>query len=259
LSTRITSLPIDVQRQIAQMGTLLRDCLGDDIAVVLHGSLALGEFRPGQSDVDVLVFVDGPLTRVQAQGLATGFLAVSGQPAPIEVSVLERGALAAWVHPAPYLFHYSEDWRDRTIQMLADPATDWLAVHTDPDLTVHVVVARQAGIVLHGAVDWPVPSRADALAAVWYDIATAAADVADNPVYVILNLCRTIWWLEHGVVLSKSAGGAALLPSLSGDAQAVVAAVLAARATGQAVTVEPMRLQTVAGALMARVCRWRRD
>jgi hypothetical protein len=167
--------------------------------------------------------------------------------------------LAAWVHPAPYLFHYSEDWRDRTIQMLADPATDWLAVHTDPDLTVHVVVARQAGIVLHGAVDWPVPSRADALAAVWYDIATAAADVADNPVYVILNLCRTIWWLEHGVVLSKSAGGVALLPSLSGDAQAVVAAVLAARATGQAVTVEPMRLQTVAGALMARVCRWRRD
>ena len=235
------------------MGTLLRDCLGDDIAVVLHGSLALGDFRPGQSDVDVLVFVDWPLTRVQAQGLATGLLAVSGQPTPIEVSVLERGVLAAWVHPAPYLFHYSEAWRTRMTQMLADPATEWLAERTDPDLTVHVVVSRQAGIVLHGSVDWPVPSQADALSAVWYDIATAEVDVAVNPVYVILNLCRTLWWLEHGVVLSKSAGGAALLPSLTGDTQAVVAAVLAARATGQAVTVEPERLQAVAGELLARI------
>jgi streptomycin 3"-adenylyltransferase len=126
-------------------------------------------------------------------------------------------------------------------------------------LTAHLVVARQAGILLHGTVTIPAVPREQAFAAVWYDIATAEADVADNPVYVILNLCRTIWWLEHGVVLSKSAGGAALLPSLTSDTQAVVAAVLAARATGQAVTVEPVRLQTVAGALLARVCRWRRD
>ena len=143
--------------------------------------------------------------------------------------------------------------------MLADPATDWLAVHNDPDLSVHVVVARQAGIVLHGSVDWPVPSQADALAAVWYDIATAVDDVVDNPGYVILNVCRTLWWLEHGVVLSKSAGGVALLPELTGDAQVVVAAVLAARATGQAVTVEPTRLQVVAGELLARVRRWGRE
>ena len=79
--------------------------------------------------------------------------------------------------------------------------------------------------------------------------------MADNPVYVILNLCRTIWWLEHGVVLSKSAGGAALLPSLTSDTQAVVAAVLAARATGQAVMVEPVLLRAVAGQLLARVRR----
>jgi streptomycin 3"-adenylyltransferase len=252
-------LPIAVQTQVERLTAQLVAVLGDDCAVALHGSLALGEFVPGQSDLDVLVVCAEALTVAQVRALAHVLLAESLQPAPIEVSVLVRGALAAWVHPAPYVFHYSESWRDRTTQLLADPATDWLAVHTDPDLTVHVVVARQAGIVLHGSVDWPVPSRADALAAVWYDIACAEADVVDNPVYVILNLCRTLWWLEHGVVLSKSAGGVALLPSLSGDAQAVVAAVLAARATGQAVTVEPVRLRAVAGVLLARVRRWRRD
>ena len=78
----------------------------------------------------------------------------------------------------------------------------------------------------------------------------------DNPVYVILNLCRTLWWLAHGVVLSKSAGGAALLPSLTGDTQAVVGAVLVARATGQAVSFEPVRLRAVAGELLARVRGW---
>lgn len=246
-------LPVAVQTQIARLTAQLVTVLGDDCAMVLHGSLALCEFVPGQSDLDVLVVCAEALTVAQVRALAQVLLAESLQPAPIEVSVLERGVLAAWVHPAPYRFHYSEDWRDRTTQLLADPATDWLAVHTDPDLTVHVVVARQAGIVLHGSVDWPVPSQADALAAVWYDIASAEADVVDNPVYVILNLCRTIWWLEHGVVLAKSAGGAALLPSLSGDTQVVVAAVLAARATGQAVMVEPVRLRAVAAQLLARI------
>ena len=248
-------LPGAVQTQIVRLTAQLVAVLGDGCAVVLHGSLALGEFVPGQSDLDVLVVCDEALTVAQVRALAQVLLAESLQPAPIEVSVLERGVLAAWIHPAPYVFHYSEDWRDRTIQLLADPATDWLAVHTDPDLTVHVVVARQAGIVLHGSVDWPVPSQADALAAVWYDIATAMDDVVDNPVYVILNVCRTIWWLEHGFVLSKSAGGAALLPALTGDTQAGVGAVLAARATGQAVTVEPVRLRAVAGELLARVRR----
>ena len=246
-------LPIAVQTQVARLTAQLVALLGDGCAVVLHGSLALGEFVPGQSDLDVLAVCTEALTVAQVRALAQVLLAESLQPAPIEVSVLERGALAAWVHPAPYLFHYSEDWRDRTTQLLADPATDWLAVHTDPDLTVHVVVARQAGIALHGSVDWPVPSQEDALAAVWHDIASAVADVTDNPVYVILNVCRTLWWLEHGVVLSKSAGGAALLPSLTGDTREVVAAVLAARATGQAVTVEPTRLQVVAGELLARI------
>ena len=246
-------LPEAVQKQVERLTARLVAVLGERCAIVLHGSLALGEFRTGQSDLDVLVIVTAPWTMQQARALAELLLAESLQPAPIELSVLSHEVLTAWRHPAPYLFHYSEDWRDRTIQLLADPATDWLAVHTDPDLTVHVVVARQAGIVLHGSVDWPVPSRADALAAVWYDIATAEADVVTNPISVVLNLCRTIWWLEHGVVLSKSAGGVEVLSSLTDDAHLVVTAVLGARATRQDVQISPETLRAVAGELLARV------
>ena len=235
------------------MTALLCDTLGNGIAVVLHGSLALGEFRPGQSDLDVLVVVDEALTRAQCEAVATGLLALSGQPAPIELSIVARRIFAAWVHPAPYLYHYSEAWRDRTTHMLANDAMDWWAERTDPDLTAHVVVARQAGIVLHGAVRLPEVSRAQAFAAVWYDIATARNDVVDNPVYVILNLCRTIRWLERGEVLSKSAGGVALLPELSGDAQAVVAAVLAVRAGAVVALPHADVLRAVAETLLVRI------
>ena len=249
-------LPSDVQDQIARMTQLFCAWLGDDIAVILHGSLALGEFCPGQSDLDVLVCVDSSLTQAQAHGLAIGLLGLSGQPAAIEVSVLERRVLAQWVHPAPFLFHYSEAWRARMQRMVVDDATDWLKERTDPDLTAHLVVARQAGIIVHGDVLLPEVPREQAFAAVWYDIATAVEDVAHNPVYVILNLCRTIRWLEHGDVLSKSAGGVALLPELTGDAHAVVAAVLALRAGMQMNLPAERVLQEVAGILLARVVRF---
>jgi hypothetical protein len=39
-------LPIAVQTQVARLTAQLVAVLGDGCAVVLHGSLALGEFRP---------------------------------------------------------------------------------------------------------------------------------------------------------------------------------------------------------------------
>lgn len=45
--------------------------LGDALAaVVLHGSLTLGDYLPGRSDIDLLVVVDDPLTDAHLAGLA---------------------------------------------------------------------------------------------------------------------------------------------------------------------------------------------
>ena len=40
-----------------------------------------------------------------------------------------------------------------------------------------------------------------------YDAAEARADITENPVYVILNLCRVLAYLREGCVLSKQQGG----------------------------------------------------
>ena len=244
-----TSIPADVHQQIMRVTNQLVDILCIDAAVVVHGSIALADFHLGQSDLDMLAFV-ATVNVAQLCQVAQLMLAESTHPAPIEFSLVPHAALTPWRHPAPYLYHYSETWRARTQSALLDPHYDWLSVRTDPDLSAHMVVAHRYGIVTAGQVELPLPSRADALAAVWYDIADAEHQVVDEPVYVILNLCRTWCWLRDGVVRSKSAGGRALLPQLTGEAHAVVAAVLAMRDGGAEVRPPPDALQRVAAQLL---------
>jgi predicted nucleotidyltransferase len=54
-------------------GVLASTCagaLGETVAgVVLHGSLTLGDYLPGRSDVDLLVVVDEPLTDARLAAL----------------------------------------------------------------------------------------------------------------------------------------------------------------------------------------------
>jgi streptomycin 3"-adenylyltransferase len=225
----LSHVPLSVQTQIDRCVAEICLILGNECALVVHGSIALNDFHLGQSDIDILGFVDTPLTAAQLRGVMQVLVTYSLQPAPIEFSLLDRRVLTAWVHPAPFLVHYSESWRAAMTAALADPQHDWLTVHHDPDLSVHLAVAHAHGIVVAGALTIPAPTVADAWAAVWYDIKDAAEQVDENPTYVILNLCRTLWWRQTGQVVSKSAGGVLVLPQLAGDAAQVVTQVLAVR------------------------------
>src|SRR4051794_17157714 len=56
-----------------RLADLCVDVVGDDVgSVVLHGSLATGGFRPGRSDLDLLVVVDHGLSDGQATELESG-------------------------------------------------------------------------------------------------------------------------------------------------------------------------------------------
>ena len=222
-------VPVPVHAQIDCCVAEICLILGTSCALVVHGSIALDDFHIGQSDIDILGFVDTPLTSAQLRAVMQVLVTNSLQPAPIEFSLLDRRVLTNWVHPAPYLLHYGESWRAAMTTALVAPHHDWLTVRHDPDLSAHLAVAHARGIVVAGAVTIPAPTVADAWAAVWYDIKDAAEQVDANPTYVILNLCRTLWWRQTGQVVSKSAGGVLVLPQLAGDAAQVVTQVLALR------------------------------
>ena len=197
--------------------TLARDVvaiLGPElVGVYLHGSLALGGFDAARSDVDLLVVVRGPLD-VRREPLLELFRERSGNPFPLEVSVLRRDGLRPWRHPSPYELHFGESG-------IAGPGAD-------RDLAVHVTALRARGIVLAGApigdVFPEVPAE-DFRDAVLADLDWALAH--GKHAYRVLNACRIVAWLETGAVLSKSEGAEWAGPRLTAGERRIVAHALA--------------------------------
>ena len=77
---------------------------------------------------------------------------------------------------------------------------------TDKDLAAHFTIIKACGIVLYGAgineVFADVP-RDKYIDSIWADIEGARAEILENPVYIILNLCRVAAFLKDNLILSK--------------------------------------------------------
>ena len=177
----LSHVPMSVQRQIDRCVAEIRLILGASCSLVVHGSIALGDFHLGQSDIDILGFIDTPLTTAQLRAVMLVLVTNSLQPAPIEFSLLDRAVLAAWVHPSPYLLHYSETWRVAMTAALTDPQHDWLSVRHDSDLSAHLAVAHARGIVVAGAVTIPAPTVADVARAAGVSPMTVSRVVNGEP------------------------------------------------------------------------------
>jgi streptomycin 3"-adenylyltransferase len=207
-----TTCPATVRRQTMSLVEGLFQALGDELlGVYLHGSLAMGCFNPWRSDVDVLAVAAHSLAPAVRPRLARLLLRLSGVPNAIEISVLSRPALLPWRHPAPYEFHYSEDWRDRTQAHLDHntwpEATD---APTDSDLAALIATTLKRGVGLWGLaaaeVLPPVPP-ADYLDSILADFYWGRDLLGVNPVYFVLNACRVRAYLQDGPILSKDEGG----------------------------------------------------
>lgn len=188
-----------------------RRVLGDKLCgVYLHGSLAMGCFNPEKSDIDMIVAVNFEMTDDEKLCLLRGTVALN-DAAPrkgLEVSWVRRDVCRPFVYPTPFELHFSPihiAWFRR------DP--DDYVKHmngTDKDLAAHFTVIRKYGKTLYGEpvsdVFGAVP-REDYIDSVMQDISGAEEDIREDPVYLTLNLCRTLAFLESGDVMSKKDGG----------------------------------------------------
>lgn len=176
----------------------------------VHGSLAFGCFSWERSDLDFLVVVTDEPTRQQKCALI-GVLLDADASAPekgFEMSVVTEDAVRPFVYPTPYVLHYSGTYRDACRRDLSAYCRDMHG--TDPDLAAHITVCHAVGILLYGKpiaeVFGTVPTD-DYLDSIRYDIEHARGEIDENPVYIILNLCRVLGYLRDGLVLSKAGGG----------------------------------------------------
>jgi len=185
------------------------------IGIYLHGSLASGCFNPLRSDIDLLVVTRREITIETKRGIAEFLLENSRKPSPIEISFLQQKDLSPWRYPTPFDFHYSEDWREKFERDLADGEWKrWNDVQRfDEDLATHITVTNHRGVCLYGAVAsevFPIVPKRDFVSSILADVrgATFGFDaVLQYPVYVVLNVCRTLAFLQTGRILSKDEGG----------------------------------------------------
>lgn len=210
--------------------------LGDNlVGVYVHGSMAFGCFAWAKSDIDFLVVVQSEPAAAQKQAMLELLMELDAF-APekgFEMSVVLAEDCAAPQHPIPFALHYSNAHRE---SVMNDPAAYIERMKgRDPDLAAHFTVIRAAGSAVWGRpiaeVFGPVPREAY-LDSILADVASAAEDVAEEPVYVILNLCRVLAAVQEGAVLSKAQGGAWALDRLPQEHRSVVQAALHAYETG---------------------------
>lgn len=178
--------------------------------VYLHGSMAMGCFNPKKSDIDLIVVVEQNISFAQKLAFMQSLVRLN-ETAPekgIEVSIVRREYCMPFVYPTPFELHFS----NAHLARFKDSPDEYIRNMNgeDRDLAAHFTVINRYGIVLCGEkisdVFGEVPKEAY-VDSICLDVENAAEDIADEPVYIILNLCRVLAFLRDGLCLSKARGG----------------------------------------------------
>lgn len=188
-----------------------RDILGDNLTgIYLHGSAAMGCFNGDKSDLDLLVVIkEGISDRVKRQYMdMTTALNAKAPAKGLELSIVREEVCRPFVYPTPFELHFScahLNWYKTNPEDYIEKMKG-----TDKDLAAHFTVIYHRGKVLYGKEIRDVfseVSRQDYLDSILYDIENAEEEIARDPVYMTLNLCRALAYKKEGFILSKAEGG----------------------------------------------------
>jgi len=165
----------------------------NDATVIVHGSLALGDFRPGKSDVDLLVISDAP-TDGLVEAIEREWKA---EPMNLDLRVVTRSS-AARPTRAPHMALYISLTEEHGLYVERDK--------DEPDLVIEFSVCRQLGhtdvigIVPHEWVD-----------AVGSDVVERWKRIGYDPPHqelMALTACRVWRFREERIHCSKPAAAA---------------------------------------------------
>lgn len=202
--------PEEIRDLLDEFVTDFRELLKDNLAgIYLHGSLAMNCFNLVSSDIDILVVSRDKVPVTVREAMAGIMLKVAPKAPPkgIEMSVVTLHELKNFRHPMPFEFHFSNSWLEQYRKKEVDLSEEG---RVDSDLAAHLTIVKARGVTLYGeplgAVIQAIPSEYYK-ASIQEDAKDILADMASNPVYNVLNLCRVQAFLEAGLITSKREGG----------------------------------------------------
>jgi hypothetical protein len=212
----------------------VQSIVGEDlIGFYLDGSLALGDFDPVTSDVDFIAAIARPLSPDTFEALAAMHSAQRDSGLPfawdVEGSYIHQSALCRH-DPADTVFPNLERGTAEILKH-KEHHSDWI---------IHRSIVRDHGIALFGPpaatlID-PVSPNEIRLATAgvlrsWWGTAEAMTYLRDAPlttmaIYVAPTMCRALYGLEHGGVISKPAACRWALVTQEARWQDLIGAVL---------------------------------
>ncbi|MEH0844206.1 aminoglycoside adenylyltransferase domain-containing protein [Micromonospora sp. CPCC 205711] len=160
--------------------------------MLLHGSLASGDFRPGRSDIDVLVVVDDELSDARAEAVTDLIRRADvGDATGIDLHVVTAAVAGSPSRRPPLELHVGRHDRSSVGVEVAR------RVAGDPDLSTELSAARAHGRALRGArpdeVLRPVPAEwIVARGRHWLTTWRSRTGDAENAAFMVLTACR-IW------------------------------------------------------------------
>jgi streptomycin 3"-adenylyltransferase len=171
----------------------------------LHGSLALGDFTPTRSDVDLLGVTAAEISPEGSESLAAA-LAPKSLPCPaggLELSLVTSESLREVEAAPPFEIHIATDTKAKTQRVV-----DGRARTGDSDLVMHYAVLRSRGVALLGPPPervFPEVPRGLLLRALRDELDWATRNA--SPSYQVLNAARAWRFFEDNSICSKSEGG----------------------------------------------------
>jgi predicted nucleotidyltransferase len=205
----------EVQSYLDQVVTTLTIYVGAElIGVYLHGSLAMGSFDPGRSDIDILVVCAEPLHRERRMVLGEALAVIPTPPSggDLEFSLVTEAAVRARSAAPSFEVHVNTHEEPFVVDGSDRPG--------DQDLVIHFAMVRARGRALIGPEPTELflePVRDSLIQAFLGDIhwakeeGAAAWEGHDMPelasmAYQVLNAARCWRYLESGELGSKVEG-----------------------------------------------------
>lgn len=199
------------QNVIDEFCDMSKAIIGNNLTgIYLHGSLAMGCFNPEKSDIDLIVVIEEDITDDQKIEFMQHLVALN-EKAPakgFEISIVKRKYCMTFVYPTPFELHFSPIH----LQWFRDNPENYVEnmKGVDEDLAAHFTIINRYGIVMYGElivnVFGEVP-RKSYIESILYDVKDSRENIANEPVYTILNLCRVSAFLKEDLYLSKLQGG----------------------------------------------------
>lgn len=226
------------------------------VGIYLHGSMAMGCFNPEKSDIDLIIVIRNNITDNQKLKFMDNVVELN-RIAPskgIEVSIVKEEYCKKFIYPTPFELHFS----NAHLQWFIDKPIDYVQKMngTDKDLAAHFKIIKKYGIVLYGAeineVFDDVP-RKDYIDSILCDIEGAKEEILEEPVYMILNLCRVAAFLKNDLIISKKQGGEWALQNISAQYKSLISNAIQSYSLGTEMNIDKMEAQKFADYMLQMI------